>query len=256
MNALCVQLDIAWANPQANCAEAASMLASSVLRSGDLVVLPEMFSTGFSMAPESLAEPPDGPTTLFLSEIANRFDVYLLAGLSGRHGETFRNEAILFNTDGAIVSRYWKLHPFSPAGEAAHYTPGDETVVIPMGQFQLAPAICYDLRFPEMFRKAVSAGANLIAVIANWPAKRADHWACLLQARAIENQAYVIGVNRCGADPDHDYAGQSVIIDPQGNTLALAGEDQCAISAALDIEALNNWREQFPALGDIRTDMS
>jgi omega-amidase len=256
MNAVCIQLDIAWANPQANCAQTAGMLAAADVHSGDLVVLPEMFSTGFSTGPDSLAEPPDGPTTLFLAETANRFDVYLLAGLGGRHGETYRNEAILFDPDGAIISRYWKIHPFSPAGEGEHYTPGDETAVIPIGGFQLTPAICYDLRFPEMFRKATSAGANLIAVIANWPAKRADHWDCLLQARAIENQAYVLGVNRCGTDPDHDYAGQSVIIDPQGNILARAGDDQCVISATLDINALNKWRQQFPALRDIRTDVS
>ena len=255
MNALCIQLDIAWENPLTNCRTVADMLRDIDLQPGDLVVLPEMFSTGFTMNASALAQPSDGPTATFLSETAERFGVYLLGGLASRHAETFRNEALLLAPDGSVAGRYWKTHPFSPSGEGTHYAPGDETIVIPAGEFQLAPTICYDLRFPELFRTATSAGANLIAVIANWPAKRADHWTCLLRARAIENQAYVVAANRCGADPDHTYAGQSVIIDPLGNTLAAAGGDQCVISAPLDIETLNRWREDFPALRDIRSDV-
>jgi omega-amidase len=256
MNALCIQLDIAWADPQTNCQTVADMLGANDPQPGDLVVLPEMFSTGFTMDPAALAEPHDGPTATFLAETARRFGVYLLAGLASRHADTFGNEAVLFAPDGSLLGRYWKMHPFSPSGEGMHYTPGDETVVIPVGEFQMAPAICYDLRFCELFRRAVNQGANLIAVIANWPAKRADHWTCLLRARAIENQAYVVAVNRCRSDPNHEYAGRSVIIDPQGNILTAAGDDQCVISAPLDIEALNRWRDQFPALRDIRKDVT
>ena len=256
MNAVCIQLDIVWSDPQANREAVAEMLAATDLTGGDLVVLPEMFSTGFTMDPNALAEPPDGPTAVFLAQTAKRFGVYLLGGLPGRHGDTFRNEAVLLDPNGSVLGRYWKMHPFSPSGEGMHYTPGDETIVIPIGEFQLAPAICYDLRFPELFRSAAAAGANLIAVIANWPAKRADHWTCLLRARAIENQAYVAAVNRCGSDPNHTYAGGSVIIDPQGNILALAGDDQCVIRAPLDREALKRWREDFPALRDIRRDVN
>ncbi|MDP6544948.1 MAG: carbon-nitrogen family hydrolase [Phycisphaerae bacterium] len=256
MNALCIQLDIVWSDPPANRRAIAELLASADLQRGDLVVLPEMFSTGFSMDAATLAEPPDGPTATFLSESAGKFGVYLLGGLARRYGETFRNEAVLLAPDGSLIGRYWKMHPFSPSSEADHYTPGDEAVVIPVGKFQLAPAICYDLRFPELFRSAAGGGADLIAVIANWPAQRSDHWACLLRARAIENQAYVVGVNRCGTDPNHTYAGGSVIIDPQGNVLARAGDDQCVIGAPLDSDALNRWRDQFPALRDIRRDVT
>ena len=256
MNALCIQLDIVWADPRANREAVAEMLASADIEPGDLAVLPEMFSTGFTMDPSALAEPPDGPTAVFLAQTAKRFGVYLLGGLAGRHGNTFRNEAVLLAPDGSVLGRYWKRRPFSPSGEGMHYTPGDETIVIPLGGFQLSPAICYDLRFGELFRDAAVGGANLIAVIANWPAKRDDHWTCLLRARAIENQAYVVAVNRCGDDPNHTYAGHSAIIDPQGNILARAGEDQCVISAPLDLDALNRWREDFPALRDIRQDVN
>jgi len=256
MNALCIQLDIVWADPQANHRALTDLLASADLQGGDLVVLPEMFSTGFSMDSTALAQPPDGPTAIFLAETANRLGVHLLGGLAARYGDTFRNEAVLFSPEGSVMGRYWKMHPFSPSQEGMHYTPGDEAVVIPIGEFHLAPAICYDLRFPEQFRGAAAAGADLIAVIANWPAKRADHWACLLQARAIENQAYVVGVNRCGSDPNHAYAGRSAIIDPQGNVLARAGCDQCVIGAPLDHDSLNRWRKEFPALRDMRRDAS
>lgn len=255
MKALCIQLDIAWSDPHANRRAVADLLSSADIAPGDLLVLPEMFSTGFAMDAAALAEPPEGPTATFLAETADRLGVYLLGGIATRHGETFRNEAVLFGPDGTVIGRYWKTHPFSPSGESDHYTPGDETVVMSAGEFQLAPAICYDLRFPELFRGAAVAGAELLVVIANWPAKRADHWACLLRARAIENQAYVVGVNRCGSDPDHAYAGRSAIIDPQGNTLASAGDDQCIISAPLDHDALVRWRDQFPALRDIRRDV-
>ena len=255
MNALCIQLDIVWSDPQANRRALADLLSSTDIETGDLVVLPEMFSTGFAMDPDALAEPPDGPTATFLAETADRLGVYLLGGLAARHGDTFRNEAVLFGPDGSVMGRYWKMHPFSPSGEADHYTPGDKAVVIPAGDFRLAPAICYDLRFPELFRGAATGGADLIAVIANWPAKRADHWDCLLRARAIENQAYVVAVNRCGSDPNHTYAGGSVIIDPRGDILARAGDNQCVISAQLDPEAVVRWRDQFPALRDIRREL-
>ncbi len=231
------------------------MLSKANPQPGDMAILPEMFSTGFAMDPTALAEPADGPTATFLSETAKRFGIYILAGLATRHDNTYRNEAVLLAPDGTAAGRYWKTHPFSPSEEEQHYTPGDRAVVIQTGQFQLAPTICYDLRFPELFRSSTAAGANLIAVIANWPAQRADHWSCLLRARAIENQAYVVGANRCGSDPNHSYAGRSVIIDPQGNTIASADNDQCVISAPLDLDAVNQWRDAFPALRDIRKDM-
>ena len=255
MNALCIQLDIAWSDPPANRQALTEMLSAADPKPGDLAVLPEMFSTGFGMDPNALAEPPDGPTATFLSETAKRFNIHLLAGLATRHDDVFRNEAMLFAPDGTVMGHYWKTHAFSPSSEGDHYTPGDKSVVIPLGEFRLAPTICYDLRFPELFRAAAKSGANLITVIANWPMERAEHWSCLLQARAIENQAYVVGVNRCGVDPNHTYVGQSAIIDPHGTILAHAGEEQCVISAPLDIEIVNHWREQFPALGDMRKDV-
>ncbi|HKG80277.1 MAG TPA: nitrilase-related carbon-nitrogen hydrolase, partial [Pyrinomonadaceae bacterium] len=118
-------------------------------------------------------------------------------------------------------------------------------------EFTVSPFICYDLRFPEIFRAAVFQGAQLFVVIANWPASRVRHWITLLKARAIENQAYVMGVNRCGNDPKLSYSGHSMIIDPRGEVLADASEVEGVISAEIDAEALAQYRREFPFLNDI-----
>jgi len=119
----------------------------------------------------------------------------------------------------------------------------------------VAPFVCYDLRFPEVFRIAAARGAQLLAVIANWPSAREAHWLTLLRARAIENQAYVAGVNRCGEDPRLRYTGRSVIIDPRGEVLADAGSDEAVITADIDLADLEEYRRSFPALADMRREL-
>jgi predicted amidohydrolase len=150
-----------------------------------------------------------------------------------------------------VVARYNKIHPFTLGGESQHYAAGEDLVLTEWAGCKVAPMICYDLRFPELFRSAVRRGAQLFTVIANWPVKREQHWVTLLQARAIENQAYVIGVNRCGTDPKHVYSGRSMIVDPHGNILAEIGNREGMIEAAIDVAALEAWRKDFPALQDI-----
>jgi predicted amidohydrolase len=143
------------------------------------------------------------------------------------------------------------MHPFKMAGELV--VPGTEPVVVECGEFKLAPAVCYDLRFPELFRAGVKRGANLFAVIANWPTARLDHWLTLLKARAIENQSYVIGVNRCGRDPNAEYPGRSQIISPRGEVLADAGGGEGVVRGELDLPELQAYRREFPVLQDRAT---
>lgn len=240
MNVAAVQLDIAWENKTANYAKVRALLAAARLTSGTLVVLPEMFATGFTLN-LTLAE----DTGATLAEIARDYRVNLLAGIV-RHQH---NVAVLFNAKGQEVACYAKRHPFRPGGEAVEA--GTEPVIIPCGEFQLAPAICYDLRFPEVFRDSVKRGANLFAVLASWPTSRIDHWLVLLKARAIENQAYVIGANRCGRDPSNDYPGRSQIISPRGEILAEAGTAEGVIQAELDLPALSVYRRDFPAVKEL-----
>jgi omega-amidase len=134
-------------------------------------------------------------------------------------------------------------------------TNGTGIATFSCNSFTVAPFICYDLRFPEAFRVATRRGAQVLVVIANWPASREAHWRSLLNARAIENQAYVAGINRCGTDPNHTYAGRSLIIDPRGEILADAGPSEGWIEAHLDLASLTAYRSEFPALEDMRDDL-
>lgn len=241
MNVAVLQLDITWENKAANYAKVRARLAAAHLQPGTLVVLPEMFATGFTLN-LTLAE----DTGCALAEIARDHQVNLLAGIVRRR----RNSAVLFDGHGHEVAAYAKRHPFRPGGESVEA--GTEPVTVPCGEFQLAPIICYDLRFPEVFRDCIPQGANLFAVIASWPSSRIEHWLALLKARAIENQAYVIGANRCGRDPGNDYPGCSQIISPRGEVLAAAGPNEGFLQAQLDLPALEEYRQKFPALADLR----
>lgn len=250
-----VQLDIAWEDKQANYDRVRALLDGSQVEPDSLIVLPEMFATGFSMNVDGICEDPHGKTEPFLADMARQHRSYLFAGVvtKGPDGRG-RNEAICLDPSGKVVARYCKLHPFSFAGETEHYVSGDEVITFPWGGFTVSPFICYDLRFPEVFRASVRLAANLFVVIANWPQAREVHWTALLKARAIENQAYVIGVNRCGSDPKNAYSGQSMILDPRGEVMVAAGDGESVISAELDLQVLQDYRRQFPALADIRDD--
>ena len=254
MNVFAIQLNTVWENKQANFARAQTQIELAAPPPSSLVVLPEMFACGFSMNTALIADGPERETEAFLSGIALRYRICVLGGVARRipDGRAF-NEAVAFGPDGAECARYCKLHPFSLAGEDAHYTAGKDIVTFPWEGFSVAPAICYDLRFPELFRNAVRRGATLFCVIANWPSVRHDHWTTLLRARAIENQCCVAAVNRCGTDPKHEYAGGSLIIDSRGRTLAEAGSEECVVRAELNPQDVAEWRREFPALRDART---
>jgi len=234
MNVLGVQLDIVWENKPANLDKICRLLSD--VEPGTLVVLPEMCLTGFTTA--DIEDTGEG-----IAELSK--GIRILAGIKRNN----RNEAVLFE-DGREVARYAKMHPFKFAGEAI--IPGTESVVVDCGEFKLAPVVCYDLRFPELFRAGVKRGANLFAVIANWPTSRLDHWLTLLKARSIENQSYVIGVNRCGRDPNNDYPGRSQIISPRGEVLADAEDAEGSVRVELSLPELQAYRREFPALQDVR----
>jgi len=253
MRVTCLQLETVWENRQANYARAWRLLEAAAPPPGGLIVLPEMFATGFSMNVAAAAEGNARPTEGFLAAVACEYRCHVLGGLVSRAaGGRGRNEAVLYGPAGAELARYCKLHPFSYAGETEHYEPGGQVVVADAAGAKLSPFVCYDLRFPEVFRAAARRGAEVLAVIANWPASRQEHWTALLRARAIENQACVVGVNRCGADPNVAYAGGSAVFGPRGEAVAAAGEGEQALSAELDLSAVRTWRAEFPALRDVR----
>jgi omega-amidase len=253
MHVTALQMDIAWETKPANFATVRSLLAAAPPPRDSLVVLPEMFATGFSMNTAATAEPAAGETKRFLAGLARESGTALLAGaaIRGRDGRV-RNQALALSPAGELLASYAKMRLFTPGGEAQHYAPGRRPVVFRWTGCVVAPFICYDLRFPEIFRRvAARHRPELFAVIASYPAKRIGHWVRLLQARAIENQAYVVGVNRVGHDPYYAYNGRSLIVDPQGEIIADAGEAPGTVSARLDLATLRQYREGLPFLADL-----
>ena len=250
MDIIGCQWNLAWEDRTANYARVRELLEG--VSGTDLIVLPEMFPSGFSSAVDLIAEPDPSPTEAFLQELAQRNGVTALGGLVRRLEDGWgSNELIAFDKDAGELGRYRKNRTFRYTGESDHFRAGSELLLFQMGEWTVAPFICYDLRFPELFRRAVARGAELLIVIASWPVARVDHWVTLLQARAIENQAYVIGVNRTGQDPQYSYPGRSLVIDPWGRIVADAGAEEGLLRATLDHAALRQWRAEFPALADL-----
>ncbi len=249
-----LQYDIIWEDKAANFEKIENLISQHAdLPKGALLVLPEMYSSGFSMHPDRTRDSAKRESETFLSGLAERFGIWILGGLvppsNSRQAE---NQAVAFNPDGRVVARYQKIHPFTLGGEAHVYPAGDKVVTFNIGDFLVCPFICYDLRFPEIFRVAASQRADLLVVIANWPDARISHWVTLLQSRAIENQAYVIGVNRCGKDPALKYSGRSIIVDPSGVILTDAGDRECCIHADLDFNLVKKLRKQLPFQDDLK----
>lgn len=255
MKTLILQLDIAWENKPANHARVLEMLDAAKPEPETLVVLPEMFATGFSMNVPAVHDSETGETQSFLKKLAADYRINLVAGLVtlGEEGKGF-NQCLVIKPDGTEAARYSKLHPFTLGGELDNYHRGEDVVIVDCGEFTLSPFICYDLRFPEIFRRAVTRGANLFTVIANWPVARVEHWITLLKARAIENQAFVIGVNRAGRDPFLEYPGASMIVDPLGRVIAQLGPGESSFSADIILDDLSEIRRKLPFLADIRHD--
>jgi predicted amidohydrolase len=252
---ICIQLDIAWEDKAANHEKVRRMLDAAEPPRGALVVLPEMFATGFSMSVPAVTETGRRQTLDFLARTAADYGVSIVAGVvttaSGGRG---RNEAAVFNDRGDELKRYQKIHPFCIGGEKDCYEAGRSPALFEWAGLKVCPFICYDLRFPEIFRVATRQGAEMFAVIANWPAARVHHWTTLLAARAIENQAFVAGVNRVGTDPKLTYPGRSLVIDPKGQVLADAGEAEGFRRVEIDAQLLHDYRRELPFLGDLRED--
>jgi len=249
-----IQHDIAWEAPEENFARLAPRIGEAAAAGAALVLLSEMYATGFSMATERVGEAIDGPSTRFLVEQASAHRVWVGGTLPERSAAEDRpaNVFVLAGPDGA-VHRYAKIHPFTYGREHEHYAAGTTTCTVPVDDLRASLFVCYDLRFADSFW-AVAPGTDVYLVPANWPAARRRHWQALLVARAIENQAYVVGVNRVGADGNGlDYAGDTVVIDPLGEIVAAAPEgEEAVVLADLDPAEVRRVRARFPFLADRR----
>lgn len=253
MKIVSVQLNMEWQDKQVNLASAQRLVAESGVQPGSLIVLPEMFATGFSMQVAATAQGKGRETESLMRKIASERDCCVLGGVvTPQPNGKAANEAVAFSPSGEELVRYRKQQPFSMSGEAEKYPAGSECKTFHWQGVTIAPFLCYDLRFPEVFRPAAIKGAELFVVMACWPSVRSEHWVRLLQARAIENLAAVVGVNRCGEEPNLTFDGRSTAFDHMGVQQFEADQTQQCIHSVVDIEALRSWRRTFPALRDIK----
>lgn len=243
LRTLLVQADVRWNAPGANRDRLAGMLDAHA-GAFDLAVLPETFTTGFLGDEGSGGERMDGPTVSWMREQASRHDGAVAGSLVITEGG-HRYNRFLFVTAGGVLGHYDKRHLFSYGGEDGHYTPGTERSILEFNGWRINLQVCYDLRFPAWCRNRDDY--DLMLLVANWPSRRIHHWSALLEARAIENQAWVVGVNRAGKDGmGLEYPGQSVVHGPMGETVAKLGNDESCQLAELDLAAVAKARDKFP----------
>ena len=267
-----VQTTLHWENPVAN-REMLGRTLAALRGHTDLVVLPEMFTTGFTMNAAALAEPMDGPTVEWLRTLARDLDAAVTGSFICLPTEASAKEDISTSTDATADTYFnrlvWmypdgrcevydKRHLFGLAGENLSYTAGKKRLVVEWLGWRICPLICYDLRFPVWSRNRAS-GANpekksaydLLIFVANWPERRSHHWRSLLVARAIENQAFTIGVNVVGKDGNgYEYLGDSALIDFAGQPVVQISRQEGVFTAKLSMEDLSNYRQQLPFLSD------
>ena len=239
-----IQTSLVWQDAAANREHFARLLEQA--RGADLIVLPEMFSTGFSMDSAALAEPEDGPTSQWLRQQAQDLGAVVCGSLIIQAADgSYRNRLLWARPDGSLA-HYDKRHLFRMAGEHKHYSAGEQQVVLELKGWRVRPLICYDLRFPVWSRDA--GGTDLLLYTANWPAERRHHWNRLLPARAIENLCYVAAVNRVGEDgKGHAYSGDSQVLDFQGESLLAAQDVDGVFHVSLSAAELAAYRQRFPA---------
>jgi omega-amidase len=243
-----VQSNLTWENPQAN-REHFSQHLDSLQETTHLIVLPETFTTGFSMQTTQLAEPMEGPTLRWMADWAARKNAVVTGSFLVKETDRFFNRMIWMQPDGQY--RYYnKRHLFRMSGEDTYFSPGREVVTVEYLGWRFRLNICYDLRFPVWARNRNDY--DVLLNIANWPASRREVWECLLQARALENQAYVVGVNRIGTDGyNTPFSGNSVAFDAKGQIIGqIPSNEESILSLHLDASSLLDFRERFPAWKD------
>jgi len=246
-----VQYSPVWEHPEESILKIEDLLKTAD-KKFDLLVFPEMTLTGFTMNSEKFAEEIDGIGTQYFLNLALRLKTNIFAGIIERDGENIYNSLVHFDSLGLIRARYRKIHPFSHAKEDQFYNAGDETVITQLDKIKFGLSVCYDLRFPELYRLYAKERVEVLIDIANWPIQRIEHWKTLLKAHAITNQCFMIGVNRVGTDPFCTYNGCSAVFDPMGNEIILIENEEKIIVTEIDLDKIITTRNKLPFLQDIK----
>jgi omega-amidase len=251
------QMAVALGKPQENQLMAQSLAAEAAARHADLLLLPELWATGYDLDHTGEhAAPLDQGHFSLMADLAHTHGLYV-AGTAleiNPSGRPF-NTAALYGPDGNFIGAYRKVHLWAPMGEVEHMAPGNDLPAFDLPWGRVAMAICYDLRFPELWRRLADAGAQLILIPAEWPTLRVAHWRLLLRARAVENQLYVAGCNRAGADADDEFGGHSALVDPWARVLIEGGSEPNLLVDSIDLDEVARARRLFPFLADRRPDV-
>jgi predicted amidohydrolase len=251
------QMAIALGQPEVNVETARPLVRRAAARGADLLLLPELWATGYDLArAEQYASALDEGHFALMAGLAQAHGLYVAGtALEANPGGRPFNSAAIYGPDGARIGAYHKIHLWAPLGEVEHMTPGDAFPTFDLPWGRVALAICYDLRFPELWRRFASAGAQLVLIPAEWPVRRIEHWQLLLRARAVENQFFVAGCNRAGGDRDGDFGGCSAAVDPWARVLVEGGSEPDLLVATLDLDEVERSRRLFPFLTDRRPEV-
>ncbi len=242
-----IQYDISWENKEENITKIEKLLGD-IPSSTDIILLPEMFTSGFSMSVDALAEKMNGNTVNWMKSTAKSLNKIVAGSIIIDDNNQYRNRFLWVEPDGNIQF-YDKRHSFGLGDEDQYFTSGNIQKIIEYKDWKIFPLICYDLRFPEWIKN--NMGYDLIINVANWPSVRAEHWKLFLKSRAVENQAYVFGLNRIGTDvKNRHYSGDSAIVNFNGELMSMAGEVETILTAKFSKSKLEKYRKSYPFLKD------
>jgi predicted amidohydrolase len=247
------QMDIIWEDSNKNMKKIQDFIKKASKNKVDLILFPEMALTGFTMDLNKLLLL-EKEIINWIKKVARNNNINIGLGFAIKVDEKGKNKYIMVSKDGQILAMYTKMHPFSYSGEEKKYHSGDGICVCKINEFQITPFICYDLRFPEIFQMA-SKEAQIITVAANWPKEREEHWITLLKARAIENQCYIIGINRVGLDDVLEYNGASIFVSPSGEILNEVNSEEILIMEDLEIKKIKQVKDKFDIKKDRREEL-
>ncbi|WP_078547933.1 carbon-nitrogen family hydrolase [Litchfieldia alkalitelluris] len=252
----CIQFDIVFGKPIDNINIVKERI-TALMTSGmniDVIVLPELWTTGYDLTRLDVIADENGKTTIdLMKQLALKYNVNIIAGsIAKKTSAGVTNTMLVFNRKGDSIGEYSKLHLFQLMDEHHYLEPGKDKGLFEIDGIKTAGMICYDIRFPEWIRSHTTQGAEIVFVVAEWPLPRLAHWKTLLISRAIENQCYIVACNRVGKDPNNEFAGHSLIIDPWGEVIAEAGTEESIITAHLELEKVANVRKQIPIFQDRR----
>ncbi len=257
MRIACVQLNIAFGNPKENFRKVEEKIRKAAMLNAEIVVLPEMWNTGYDLTKLDVTADVNGEETRnLLTRLASELHIHIIGGsVSTQKNNHFFNTMYVVNNIGELIAEYDKAHLFKLMDEHLYLEAGTSKNIFTLNDLEMGGVICYDLRFPEWFRAHSLAGAKIIFVPAQWPATRVDHWKILLQARAIENQCFIVAVNRVGEDPNNSFNGNSMVIAPWGEVLWVGADEETIGLVDVNMDDVEEVRKRIPVFKDRRVDL-